>query len=88
MGDPKRGAALGRRDRVGEPTYDGVLTLRRVVLDSNGYDNLGTYWGWGHGRLYWFASVSNHIDRTVWAKDREAARAFVLSHYPNATVRR
>lgn len=89
MGDPKRGASLGRRDRVGERTYDGVITLRRVRLNADGYDGLGTYWGIPHSsQLYWFASATNHIDQTIWAKNREAARAHVLSLYPNAKVRR
>ena len=86
-GDPKRGAALGRPDRLGDPGYAGVLTLRRVRINADGYDGLGTYWGLG-GPLWWFASADHYIDRTVWAKDREAARAFVLRHYPNAKVRR
>jgi hypothetical protein len=86
-GDPKRGAALGRPGRIGDPSYSGVLTLRRVRINADGYDGLGTYWGLG-APLYWFASADGYIDRTVRAEDRETARAFVLHHYPNATVRR
>lgn len=87
-GDSKRGAALGRPDRIGDPAYAGVLTLRRVRIDRDGYDGLGTYWGCSSTPLYWFASADHYIDRTVWAAGREAARAFVLREYPNATVKR
>jgi hypothetical protein len=87
-GDPKRGAALGRPQRHGDPAYAGVLTLRRVRIDREGYDGLGTYWGLSNTPLYWFASANNYIDRTVWAANREAAREYVLREYPNATVRR
>jgi hypothetical protein len=86
-GDPKRGAALGRPDRIGDPAYAGVLTLRRVRIDRDGYDGLGTYWGSGGAPLYWFASRDHYIDRSVRAAGREAARAFVLREYPNATVK-
>jgi hypothetical protein len=88
QGDSTRGAALGRPDRIGDPAYSGVLTLRRVRIDRDGYDGLGTYWGTGGAPLYWFASPSRYIDRTVRAAGREAARDYVLREYPNATVKR
>lgn len=88
MGDPKRGAALGRPDRVGDAGYSGVIHLRRVRIDADGYDGLGTYWGLGDRPLWWFACANNYIDRTVRARTREEARDFIVARYPNAKVRR
>jgi len=41
------GAPMGRRGRRANPEYNGVLRIRRVPLDSGGYDPGGAYWGTG-----------------------------------------
>jgi hypothetical protein len=82
-GDPRRGAALGRPSVRGERDFAGKLVLRRVRLDSGGYDPNGTYFGVGTP-LYWFASEDGSIDDMTRADSREAAKAYVGAMYPNA----
>ena len=80
-GDPKRGAALGRPSYKGDLT--GKLTLRRIRLDSGGYDPNGTYFGTGEP-LYWVANEETTIDYVIRASDREDAKRIVRLTYPNA----
>lgn len=85
-GDPTRGAALGRRT-VSNPnaeTFDKPLTLRKIRLDSGGYDPNGTYFGTGTP-LYWCASHDGNIDRTLRATSRNEAMSKVRAWYPLAT---
>jgi hypothetical protein len=88
-GDPTRGAAMGRHSYHAEDSesFDGKLSLRRVRLNSGGYDGNGTYFGTG-SPLYWAASEDLDVDYMFRAHDREAARATVLEKYPKAKVRR
>lgn len=86
-GDPRRGAALGRPDVGDEPrSYSGRIYLRRVRLNSGGYDPNGTYFGAGEP-LYWLSSDGGTIDRMLRAYSREHARTQVLALYPSAKVR-
>ncbi len=65
MGNPARGAALGRPTLyLNDRTFSGKLTLRRVRLDSGGYDRLGCYFGHG-APLYWYASDCGSIDGMI-----------------------
>lgn len=86
MGDPKRGAALGRPTKAGSPAYGGKLTLRHVPLNQGGYDRKGTYFGGGPGTLplYWLASDDGTIDRMLRAHDRDDAKRRALELYPGA----
>lgn len=87
-GDPKRGAALGRLTVQEAPAdFAGKLTLRRMRLDSGGYDKNGTYFGHG-APLYWVADEGGLIDYMLRASDRECARNLVLALYPKAKIRR
>ena len=81
-GDPARGAAMGRATiRKGAPS--GKLTLRRIRINSDGYDANGTYWGLSSiNDLYWYADAGENLDGTVWAKDREDAKREVLLKHP------
>lgn len=82
-GDPKRGAALGRPSYTGGRDFAGKLYLRRVRLDSGGYDANGTYFGLGNP-LYWLASDDGSIDRVFRAADRDLAKKYARDLYPNA----
>lgn len=83
-GDPKRGAALGRPTIHDADTEEGVkLTLRRVRLDSGGYDSNGTYFGSGTP-LYWYADEAGTVDAMVRGSTREAAKKEIRQTYPNA----
>lgn len=83
-GDPRRGAALGRPG-VSDAPRDAAfkLVLRRVRIDSGGYDPNGTYFGIGRP-IYWYANDEGTIDGTTRADDRAHARRIVLERYPNA----
>lgn len=87
QGDPCRGAAMGRPGTCGRPDYAGSLLLRRVRLDSGGYDPTGAYFGHGDP-LYWYASNDRTIDGVLRAGSRAEARKRVLGTYPRARVRR
>lgn len=87
MGDPQRGAALGRFTKHNTKDFEGKITVRRVHLDPEGYDRLGTYWG-HHECLFWYASGDGTIDATTRAKDYDAACLVILRHYPKAQLRR
>lgn len=86
-GNPSRGAAMGRSTCRGDVLHDGKLTLRKVSLNSGGYDSNGTYFGHGEP-LFWYASDDSIepdaiIDGMIRAKDRNAAKALILQKYPD-----
>lgn len=86
-GDPSRGAALGRATIADAPTNQPIkLYLRRVRLDSGGYDRNGTYFGVGTP-LYWVSgedAEGNEVDYMVRAYDRDDAKDEVRKRYPLA----
>lgn len=91
------GAPMGRRDYTPPVREEGLdrvrLSLRRVYIDSGGYDNGGAYWGFG-APLY---QVSGHIGHAgeeeqieyyLRAGTREAAKQQVRERYPLARFTR
>ena len=83
-GDPKRGAALGRGAlHEADPAQPIKLVLRKVRIDSGGYDPNGTYFGWGEP-LYWYADVDGTVDAMLRAGSRETAKARIREQYPLA----
>lgn len=85
-GDPSRGAALGRPTIHDLPRSAPVkLSLRRVYLNSGGYDPNGTYFGIG-APLYWYAGETEEgeIDAMLRAPSRDAAKEQIRRIYPNA----
>jgi hypothetical protein len=87
-GDPSRGAALGRPTVTDKPKdFDGVLTLRRVRLNSGGYDTNGTYFGNGTP-LYWCASDDGEVDFMLRAYGRRTAREQAREVYPKAEIKK
>lgn len=81
--DPRRGAALGRRERH-EKTYTvrEYAVLRPAYVSSDGYDFLGTYWGLGT-QLWWCATSSYSIDFCFRAPTRKEAEEHVQRMYPH-----
>lgn len=80
-GDPARGAAMGRGSLLGVP--EGRMVLRRVRLDSGGYDSNGTYFGHADP-LFWYADEGGNVDAMLRAKSRAEAKAKILSEIPDA----
>jgi hypothetical protein len=77
---------MGRCSRHTSPDFSGKLVLRRIPLNSGGYDRLGTYFGLG-GPLYWYAFHDKGriiIDAMLRAEDREDAKHQIRVRYPNA----
>jgi hypothetical protein len=83
MGDPRRGAAMGRPSIKPEVPPIGKFTLQQIRLDSGGYDICGAYWG-HHQRLYWCTSECGTYDSTLRAVDRNDAKRQFRETYPNA----
>lgn len=86
-GDPSRGAALGRgsiKDAPADATVE--LFIRRISIDSGGYDVNGTYWGTPDD-LWWAADAEGDVELTCRAPDRPAAESKFRQSYPRATFR-
>lgn len=86
IGNPRYGAALGR-DAIHEAPKDQSidLVLRRVSIDSQGYDVNGTYFGTPDD-LWWYADEEGQVDDVLRASCREAAEAGVKKIYPLANI--
>jgi len=83
-GDPKRGAALGRHSiKPAHQAWQGKLHIRRVSLNSGGYDSNGTYFGLGPP-LYWIADDGGEVDFMTRARDHADARRQAAIECPNA----
>jgi hypothetical protein len=57
------------------------MYLRRIPLDSGGYDSGGAYWGIGQ-RLYGYAAADDSVNGYIRASDREEAKEAVRLLYP------
>lgn len=85
MGDPRRGAPLGRASIIPEGAIDSEIQLRRVHLDRDGYDELGAYFGIGEP-VWWAATDDGSLDTTFRAADRAAALAHLRTILPAAAI--
>lgn len=86
MGDPKRGAALGRKTINTLPRdYAGYIYVREVILDDGGYDCLGTYFG--HGKPLWWCAANgdDHLDRVVRGTAEDVV-AELKNYFPNSQI--
>ena len=63
------------------------FSLRRVRLNSGGYDSYGRYWGTGQPLFYYEDVSVNHdyVNDFIRADSREHAKEKPLAKYPNAT---
>lgn len=72
---------------------DPPFTLRRIRLDSGGYDSGGAYWGLG-APLYWWAIEITEGDSTdecsgfLRAHGRAAAKEQIRALHPHARFKR
>lgn len=83
------GASFGRPSKCDGYAFGGKikLYLRRVRIDSGGYDSGGAYWGIGRP-LYWAGDDSGAASFFFTAGDRAAAKAECRKRYPAATFYR
>jgi hypothetical protein len=87
------GAPLGRSSDhlaglIVEPA-DTPFTLRRVRLNSGGYDDGGAYWGIGAPLFWWAIEIREGESRDECsgyfrARDRAAAKAHIRGLHPAA----
>ena len=87
------GAPMGRRDsHADDRTRPIKFALRRVYLDSGGYDNGGAYWGIG-APLYQASGeygedadggAGEYVEFYLRAHGREDAKAKIRADYPAA----
>lgn len=84
------GAPMGRADKPNMWTKPGPMldesvkfSLRRVRLNSGGYDSGGAYWGIGKP-LYWASNADGTAEMFFRASTRGDAKTVVRERYPNA----
>jgi hypothetical protein len=77
------GAPMGRRTGPDYlETSAGPLYLRRIRINSGGYDDGGAYWGTGTP-LWWVADQDGNAN-FFRASSRDAAKRLVLADWPEA----
>lgn len=83
----KYGAPMGR---FTGPEYldteSGKIYLRRIPLDSGGYDKRGAYWG--HGQPLWETMDQDGNGFIFRASSRDTAKRHILETFPDATFYR
>ena len=83
----KYGAPMGRH--TGPDFLDtdaGKIYLRRVPLDSGGYDKGGAYWGLGQPLWETYDQDGNGFILRAW--DRDEAKRAILADFPDANFHR
>lgn len=89
----KYGAPMGRGSIIEYPTHGSpLLYLRRVPLDSGGYDSGGAYWGLGDPLYVAFndeyvergCERSGEVFLTFRASTRDDAKQQIRTIYPAA----
>ena len=84
----KYGAPMGYNNRV-HPGCDDKLYLKKVSIDSGGYDNTGRYFGLGGDSLYHFVSceeeTNGEIQGFIRAINRQSAKESILELMPNVS---
>jgi len=83
----KYGARMGRY--TGPDFMDtsaGKIYLRRIPINSGGYDTFGAYWGLG--APLWEAHDQDGNGRIFRARDRAAAKAAIRADFPDAVFYR
>lgn len=87
MGDPKRGAALGRRVICTlKPDYTGYIYVYEVVLVDGGYDRCGTYWGGGEPLWWCFVKGDEHELEQVVRGPVEHVVGLLKARFPDAQI--
>lgn len=79
------GAPMGRPTRAQGDVLpsDPPMYLRRIPIDSGGYDRGGAYWGLGQP-LYWACNHDADVELFFRAPNRVSAMLMVREDYPDA----
>jgi len=77
----KYGAPMGRRTGPFYIDTSEKVYLRRIRVNAGGYDDGGAYWGQG---LPLYEALNDSGGFIFRAADREAAKAHVRNHFPDA----
>jgi len=77
------GAPLGRSGTILDPDEPGPYYLRRVPLDSQGYDRGGAYWGLG-APIWHLQSQDGGFESFFRASSRASAKEKVRDEIPEA----
>jgi hypothetical protein len=80
------GASMGRHSAYPPADYRGPLVVRRVKLDSGGYDAGGAYWGNG-AKLWQAEDPDGYFSYYFRAVDYMAAKREARIRSPLARVR-
>lgn len=88
MGDPKRGAAMGRETVFKEALCGDpyLFHLRKIRLDSGGYDGGGAYWGLGQP-LFGYTTADGSTKGYIRARYRDEAKQLIREDFPNASFK-
>jgi len=86
------GSSMGRRSTRADPGVPIKFHLRRMYLDSGGYDSGGAYWGHGapmyhaegHGPYDDQTRSEEYAELFFRAGDRDHAKTIVRAQYPGA----
>ena len=79
----KYGAPMGRYTPYETLDTDlGKIVLHKVPLDSGGYDKGGAYWG--HGETLWETMDQDGNGFIFRSSNRESAKEYILSDFPDA----
>lgn len=89
MGDPRRGAAMGRSDVIPPTMPPGTkIHIQKIRLNDGGYDRGNAYWGACPGEyLYWAGTEEidesgEYLSMFFRASDRDDAKAQVFKRFP------
>lgn len=76
------GAPMGRFATEELDVTAGKMRLRKIPIDSGGYDPGGAYWGLG--APLWYAGDARGNGAFFRAASRDAAKAHVTDRWPGA----
>jgi hypothetical protein len=82
----KYGAPMGRHTGPYYLDTSAKVYLRKIALDSGGYDKDGAYWGFGY--QLWEALDREGNGFIFRAGNRDSAKLHILSDWPDATFYR
>lgn len=78
------GAMMGRANWIKDPAAPVALNLRRLPLNSGGYDQGGAYWGLGQPM---YRATGEGVEMFVRAKNRAEAMRQIVERVPGARFR-